>query len=84
MVNLITKVLDFVQLGGPIIPGTGLAFSLRGTQSKLTEGHPAAIAGGKRPRLTPAPALVLRDGEALMPSALTAATIYRRAPCNCC
>ena len=66
MVNLITKVLDFVQLGGPIIPGTGLAFSLRGTQSKLTEGHPAAIAGGKRPRLTPAPALVLRDGEALM------------------
>ena len=52
--------------GGPIIPGTGLAFSLRGTQSKLTEGHPAAIAGGKRPRLTPAPALVLRDGEAVM------------------
>ena len=52
--------------GGPIIPGTGLAFSLRGTQSKLTEGHPAAVAGGKRPRLTPAPALVLRDGEAVM------------------
>ena len=52
--------------GGPIIPGTGLAFSLRGTQSKLTEGHPAAIAGGKRPRLTPAPALVLQDGEAVM------------------
>ena len=52
--------------GGPIIPGTGLAFSLRGTQSKLVEGHPAAVAGGKRPRLTPAPALVLRDGESVM------------------
>ena len=52
--------------GGPIIPGTGLAFSLRGTQSKLTEGHPAAVAGGKRPRLTPAPALVVRDGEPVM------------------
>ena len=39
---------------------------MRGTQSKLTEGHPAAISGGKRPRLTPAPALVLRDGEAVM------------------
>ena len=52
--------------GGPIIQGTGLAFSLRGTQSKVTEGHPASIAGGKRPRLTPAPALVLRDGEAVM------------------
>ena len=52
--------------GGPIIPGTGLAFSLRGSQSKLTEGHPASVAGGKRPRLTPAPALVLRDGEPVM------------------
>ena len=52
--------------GGPIIPGTGLAFSLRGTQSKLVEGHPASVQGGKRPRLTPAPALVLRDGESVM------------------
>ena len=52
--------------GGPIIPGTGLAFSLRGTQSKLVEDHPASVVGGKRPRLTPAPALVLRDGEPVM------------------
>ena len=55
-----------IKNGGPIIPGTGLAFSLRGSQSKLTEGHPASVAGGKRPRLTPAPALVLRDGEPVM------------------
>ena len=52
--------------GGPIIPGTGLAFSLRGSQSKLTDGHPASVAPGKRPRLTPAPALVMRDGEPVM------------------
>ena len=49
--------------GGPIIPGTGLAFSLRGTQSKVDDSHAASVAPGKRPRLTPAPALVLRDGE---------------------
>jgi len=49
--------------GGPIIPGTGLAFSLRGTQSKVDDAHAASVAPGKRPRLTPAPALVLRDGE---------------------
>ena len=49
--------------GGPIIPGTGLAFSLRGSQSRITEGHAASVEGGKRPRLTPAPALVLQDGE---------------------
>ena len=52
--------------GGPVIPGTGLAFSLRGSQSNLTAGHPASVAPGKRPRLTPAPALVLRDGEPVM------------------
>jgi gamma-glutamyltranspeptidase/glutathione hydrolase len=49
--------------GGPIIPGTGMTFSLRGTQSKVDGSHPASIQPGKRPRLTPAPALVLRDGE---------------------
>ena len=52
--------------GGPIIPGTGLAFSLRGSQSKLEEGHPASLQPGKRPRLTPAPALVIKDGEPVM------------------
>ena len=52
--------------GGPIIPGTGLSFPLRGCQSKVQHGHPAAIAPGKRPRLTPAPALVLRDGQPVM------------------
>ncbi|MBI3326091.1 MAG: gamma-glutamyltransferase family protein [Nitrospinae bacterium] len=51
---------------GPIIPGTGLALSLRGSQSKVEAGHPAALGPGKRPRLTPAPALVLRDGEPVM------------------
>ncbi|MEE9149222.1 MAG: gamma-glutamyltransferase, partial [Candidatus Tectomicrobia bacterium] len=51
---------------GPIIPGTGLALSLRGSQSKVTPGHPAALGPHKRPRLTPAPALVLRDGQPVM------------------
>ena len=52
--------------GGPVIPGTGLPNSLRGSQSNLTDRHPASLAPGKRPRLTPAPALVLRDGEPVM------------------
>jgi gamma-glutamyltranspeptidase / glutathione hydrolase len=48
---------------GPIIPGTGMALCLRGSQSKVEPGHPAALAPGKRPRLTPAPALALKDGQ---------------------
>jgi gamma-glutamyltranspeptidase / glutathione hydrolase len=51
---------------GPIIPGTGLALSLRGSQSKVDPGHPAALGPGKRPRLTPAPALVLKNGQPVM------------------
>jgi gamma-glutamyltranspeptidase/glutathione hydrolase len=47
----------------PIIPGTGLAVSGRGSQGRLTPDHPAEVRAGKRPRLTPTPGLALRDGE---------------------
>lgn len=51
----------------PVIPGTGLCPSSRGSQSWCDPAHPAAVAPGKRPRLTPSPALALRDGKAYMP-----------------
>jgi gamma-glutamyltranspeptidase/glutathione hydrolase len=51
---------------GPIVPGTGMALSLRGSQSRVQPEHVAAVGPHKRPRLTPAPALVLRDGEPVM------------------
>jgi gamma-glutamyltranspeptidase/glutathione hydrolase len=50
----------------PLIPGTGLAVSSRGSQSRLDPSHPSVVAPGKRPRLTPAPALVTRGGEPFM------------------
>lgn len=50
----------------PIIPGTGLAISSRGNQSRLIKGHPNEVKPGKRPRLTPSPALALRDGRLYM------------------
>ncbi len=50
----------------PIIPGTGLAVSSRGNQSRLAKGHPNEVKPGKRPRLTPAPALALRGGKFYM------------------
>ena len=50
----------------PIIPGTGLAISSRGTQSRLAPGHPSEVRPGKRPRLTPNPALAFRDGKFFM------------------
>jgi gamma-glutamyltranspeptidase/glutathione hydrolase len=51
----------------PVIPGTGLCPSSRGSQSWCDPGHPAAVAPGKRPRLTCSPALALRGGRAFMP-----------------
>lgn len=55
----------------PVIPGTGLVPSMRGTQSWTDPDHASVVAPGKRPRLTPNPALALgprgRHGRALMP-----------------
>jgi gamma-glutamyltranspeptidase/glutathione hydrolase len=51
----------------PVIPGTGLCPSSRGSQSWTDPAHPAALAPGKRPRLTPNPALTLKNGKVYMP-----------------
>lgn len=50
----------------PIVPGLGFPISARGSQSWLLEDHPSSVAAGKRPRLTPNPALVLKNGRPLM------------------
>ena len=50
----------------PVIPSLGGTISSRGAQGRLEAGHPAEIRPGKRPRMTPAPALALRDGEFVM------------------
>jgi len=47
---------------GPVIPGLGLHISDRGTQASLDPGSPNVIVPGKRPRLTPNPAMVFRNG----------------------
>lgn len=51
----------------PIIPGVGILCSGRGTQSWGDPTHPSSVASGKRPRLTPSPALALKGGKAYMP-----------------
>jgi gamma-glutamyltranspeptidase/glutathione hydrolase len=54
-------------LGSPLVDGLGIIVSTRGAQLWTTPGHPSAIAPRKRPRLTPNPALLMKDGRALMP-----------------
>ena len=51
----------------PLVPGTGLFCSPRGISAWTDPEHPCAVAPGKRPRLTPNPALVVRKGGFVMP-----------------
>jgi gamma-glutamyltranspeptidase/glutathione hydrolase len=49
-----------------MVEGMGLSISTRGSQSRLDPDHPSCVAPGKRPRLTPNPALALKDGRFFM------------------
>jgi gamma-glutamyltranspeptidase / glutathione hydrolase len=51
----------------PMIPGLGLICSSRGSQSRVDANHPSSVEAGKRPRLTPSPAMVFQNGELFMP-----------------
>ena len=52
----------------PVVPGTGFTPSTRGQSSWTDPRHPSSVAPGKRPRMTPNPALaVRRDGTVVMP-----------------
>ena len=72
-----------VSTDTPVVPGTGLAVSSRGSQSWLVPEHPSAVAPGKRPRLTPNPAMVFRDGRLVMPFGTRAATCRLRPWSRC-
>ena len=51
----------------PVVPGLGITPSGRGSQSRPDPKHPAGVAPGKRPRLTPNPALILTGNGGVMP-----------------
>jgi gamma-glutamyltranspeptidase/glutathione hydrolase len=50
----------------PAIPGLGFSLSERGQAFYLDEGHPNAIAGGKRPRTTLSCSIAFRQGVPYM------------------
>ena len=53
--------------GAAVVPGLGFPISHRGTQSWLNPDHASSLVPGKRPRLTPNPALARRNGRPYMP-----------------
>jgi len=65
--NAMSATPSDVSWESPIIPGLGFCPSSRGSQSWAVPGHPSCVAPGKRPRLTPNPAMALRRGRWIMP-----------------
>jgi gamma-glutamyltranspeptidase/glutathione hydrolase len=55
------------NVDSPVVPGVGCVVSPRGSQGWLDPEHPSVVAPGKRPRLTPAPAMAFREGKVFMP-----------------
>ena len=51
----------------PIVPGLGMIISPRGQQNWLESEHPGRLGPGRRPRLTPNPAMAFKDGKLFMP-----------------
>jgi gamma-glutamyltranspeptidase/glutathione hydrolase len=51
----------------PVIPELGIIPSPRGSQNWGDPDHPSGVAPGKRPRLTPSPAIALEPGRMKMP-----------------
>jgi gamma-glutamyltranspeptidase/glutathione hydrolase len=51
----------------PVVPGLGIIPSNRGSQSRPDPAHPCGVAPGKRPRLTPNPAMAILEGGGVMP-----------------
>jgi gamma-glutamyltranspeptidase / glutathione hydrolase len=62
--NLFSATPSDGSYGSPVVPGIGFIPSSRGTQSRPDPRHPAGVAPGKRPRLTPNPALAIRGNGA--------------------
>ncbi len=65
--NLFSATPSDGSYGSPMVPGTGLIPSSRGSQSRPDPRHPAGVAPGRRPRLTPNPALAIKDGTEFLP-----------------
>jgi gamma-glutamyltranspeptidase/glutathione hydrolase len=54
------------HVDSPVVPGVGCVVSPRGSQGWLDPAHPGVVVPGKRPRLTPAPAMALENGRLSM------------------
>jgi gamma-glutamyltranspeptidase/glutathione hydrolase len=65
--NLFSATPSDGSYGSPVVPGTGLIPSNRGSQSRPDPRHPSGVGPGRRPRLTPNPALAIKGRDQFLP-----------------
>src|SRR5271156_3204749 len=65
--NLFSATPSDGSYGSPVVPGSGLIPSKPWSQSRPDPRHPAGVAPGKRPRLTPNPALAIKGRDQFLP-----------------
>lgn len=65
--NVFSATPSDVSYDTQVIPGLGICPSSRGSQSWLEAGHPSIVEPGKRPRLTPNPAMIRLSDGSIMP-----------------
>jgi len=65
--NVFSATPSDAAYNAPLVPQLGFVPSPRGQQSWTNLQHPSSVAPGKRPRLTPNPALAIQDGKRFIP-----------------
>ena len=65
--NVVSATPSDTSYESQVIPGLGFVPSSRGSQSWADPNHASCVKPGKRPRLTPNPAMAIRPGEFAMP-----------------
>jgi gamma-glutamyltranspeptidase/glutathione hydrolase len=81
--NVFSATPSDVSIDTPVVPGTGLCPSSRGSQGWADPDHPSSVVPGKRPRLTPNPALAIRDGEFAIPFGTPGGDVQVQAMLQC-
>lgn len=64
--NIYSATPSDTTMWGPVVPSLGFHCSGRGCQSRTEEGHPSMVGPGRRPRLTPNPAMLAVGGKPIM------------------
>jgi gamma-glutamyltranspeptidase/glutathione hydrolase len=81
--NIFSATPSDASYNAPVVPDLGFVVSPRGSQSWADVSHPSSVAPGKRPRLTPNPALAVHPDGRLIPFGSPGGDVQTQAMAQC-